>query len=93
MIVAHDVQRYMVVLVLPRSLRTSICGIIVLRYCCCCYCCRTPLKLEATIDAVLQAFDAQKTKVGMMGDAASLMSPEVIQRMRRLLSTLQKEFL
>lgn len=54
---------------------------------------RTPLRLEATIDAVLQAYDAQKAQGGMMGEAAGLMTPQVIERMRRLLATLQKEFM
>ncbi len=56
-------------------------------------CCRTPLKLEATIDAVLKAYDAQQGGSGMMGDAASLMTPQVIDRLRRLIVQLNKEFL
>lgn len=53
----------------------------------------TPLKMEATIEAVLQAYDAQKAKGGMMGEAAGLMTPRVIERMRQLLVTLHKEFM
>lgn len=49
--------------------------------------------LEATIDAVLKAFDAQVGRAGMTGEAASLMTPDVIQRMRKLLAMLRKEFL
>lgn len=53
----------------------------------------TPLRLEATIDAVLQAYDAQARQGGMMGEASGLMTPQVIERMRRLLATLRKEFM
>lgn len=49
--------------------------------------------LEATIDAVLKAFDAQVGRAGMTGEAAALMTPDVIERMRKLLAMLRKEFL
>jgi hypothetical protein len=55
--------------------------------------CRKPVLLEATIDAVLSAYDAQVGRAGMTGDAAALMTPEVIERMRRMLTMLRKEFL
>ncbi len=55
--------------------------------------CRKPVLLEATMDAVLQAFDAQAGRQGMVGDAANLMTPDVIQRMRKLLALLRKEFM
>lgn len=54
--------------------------------------CRTPERLLTTMDAVLQAFDSQRGKNSMAGEAAGLMHPDVINRMRRLQQLVQQHF-
>ena len=57
-----------------------------------CSACRTPDRLLTTMDAVLQAFDSQRGRDSMAGQAASLMHPDVIERMRRLQQMVRQHF-
>ncbi|KAK9816359.1 hypothetical protein WJX74_002362 [Apatococcus lobatus] len=52
----------------------------------------TPERLLTTMDAVLQAFDSQRGKSTMAGEAAGLMHPDVINRMRMLQQLVRQHF-
>jgi len=58
------------------------------------YLCTTPERLLMTIQTVLSAFDSQKSnRVGMTGEAATLMSPAVIERMREVELDIEKDYM
>jgi len=58
------------------------------------YLCTTPERLLVTVQTVLQTYDSQKTtRMGLTGEAAELMSPQVIERMREIETEIEKEFM
>ena len=52
----------------------------------------TPEKLLGVISAVLGAYDAQRGRVSMQGQAAELMTPAVIERMRLLAEEVRQRY-
>ena len=52
-----------------------------------------PQQLQTTIDTVLNVYDQQRGGSSMVGQAAELMQPAVIERMRALRADLTKHFL
>ena len=54
--------------------------------------CRTPPKLLMVVDAVLAAYEAQHASGSMLQEAAALMKPEIISRLKELQQQIQKEF-
>ena len=54
--------------------------------------CRTPPKLLMVVDAVLAAYEAQHASGSMLKEAAALMKPEIISRLKELQQQIQKEF-
>ena len=53
----------------------------------------TPEGLAKVVDSVLGAYDSQKGRATMTGDAAALMTPEVIERLRVVQLEIRKNFL
>ena len=49
--------------------------------------------LNKTIDAVLKAYDAQKGKANITGQAAELMTPEVIEKMKTIKFQIDAHFM
>lgn len=52
----------------------------------------TPAKLLATLDAVLNAYQTQKGRHTLLGETASLMNPEVIQKMKYIEGYIRKRY-
>lgn len=55
--------------------------------------CRTPEVLMSIVEAVLGAYAAQTTVRSSVEDAAALMNPEVINRMKTLHQDIRKHFM
>lgn len=55
--------------------------------------CRTPSALMQAMTAVLSLYESQRGKGTMLGEAAGLMNPEVIQRLQELQETVRKRFM
>jgi hypothetical protein len=53
----------------------------------------TPQELVTVIQGVLKAYETQRGRTNMTGQAAELMTPQVIERMRSLLTELQDSYL
>ena len=56
------------------------------------FCVRAPALL-ATIDAVLKAYEQQQGKASITGQAAELMQPEVIEKLRQIKGQIEGNFL
>jgi hypothetical protein len=54
--------------------------------------CEAPALLQ-TIDAVLKAYDGQKGKANITGQAAELMQPEVIEKMKTVKFQIEAHFM
>ena len=54
--------------------------------------CEAP-ELLSTIDAVLKAYDQQKGKANITGQAAELMTPEVIEKMKTIKFQIEAHFM
>ena len=57
------------------------------------YLCCTATDLLKTIDAVLKQWDMSKGKANITGEAAAMMSPEVIERMKGVKKQIEGTFL
>ncbi|KAI7846439.1 hypothetical protein COHA_000050 [Chlorella ohadii] len=57
------------------------------------YLCTTPPLLLNTIENVLTLYDSSRGRGTMAGDAASLMSPEVIERLRDLQKMIKRKYM
>lgn len=57
------------------------------------YLATTPERLMVTMGAVLNAFEAQRGRSTMVGEAADLMNPAVIERMRELQQLVRKQYM
>eukprot|EP00238_Polyblepharides_amylifera_P001117 CAMPEP_0196573472 /NCGR_PEP_ID=MMETSP1081-20130531/3373_1 /TAXON_ID=36882 /ORGANISM="Pyramimonas amylifera, Strain CCMP720" /LENGTH=406 /DNA_ID=CAMNT_0041891201 /DNA_START=32 /DNA_END=1252 /DNA_ORIENTATION=+ len=55
--------------------------------------CTKPDRLLFTIQTVLKAYDSQKNKTNLTGQAAELMQPAVIDRMREIESEIERDFM
>lgn len=56
------------------------------------YLCTSPTELLNTIENVLALYDASRGRGTMAGDAASLMNPEVIERLRVLQVLIRRKY-
>ena len=54
--------------------------------------CEAPVLLQ-TIETVLKAYDAQKGKANITGQAAELMQPEVIEKMKTVKFQIEAHFM
>jgi hypothetical protein len=57
------------------------------------YLCTTPPALLNTIENVLQLYDSSTRRATMAGEAASLMNPEVIEKLRALQKQIRKRYM
>ncbi|PRW50773.1 glutamine cyclotransferase [Chlorella sorokiniana] len=57
------------------------------------YLCTTPMLLLNTVENVLALYDSSRGRGTMAGDAASLMSPEVIERLRELQKMIKRKYI
>lgn len=55
-------------------------------------CCRTPDKLLAAIDLIVDTYERSAGSAGMLGQAGALMNPEVIVRMKDIQAAIRKDF-
>jgi hypothetical protein len=52
-----------------------------------------PRSLLRTVDTVLQAYESQRGKTSMLGQATELMQPAVIDRMRHIRTLILKQYM
>ncbi|KAL4430000.1 hypothetical protein ABPG77_004370 [Micractinium sp. CCAP 211/92] len=57
------------------------------------YLCTTPQDLLNTVENILMLYDTSRAKGTMAGEAASLMNPEVIERLRALQKQIRQQYL
>jgi hypothetical protein len=57
-----------------------------------CLHCRTPQKLLAAIEVILSAYEKTAGSTSMLGQAGSLMNPDVIVRMKDIQSAIRRDF-
>lgn len=55
------------------------------------WCCRTPQQLLQTVDLILQTYERSAGSASMLGQAGTLMNPEVISRMKDIQAAIQKD--
>ena len=55
------------------------------------WCCRTPQQLLKTVDLILQTYERSAGSASMLGQAGTLMNPEVITRMKDIQAAIQKD--
>ena len=58
----------------------------------CIHTCRTPARLLMVVDAILAAYEAQHASGSMLKEAAALMKPEIITRLKELQLQIRQEF-
>lgn len=57
------------------------------------YLCTTPERLMVAMSAVLSAYESQRGKTSLVGEAAALMNPQVIQRLQELQGIVRKKYM
>ena len=53
--------------------------------------CRTPQQLLKTVELILQTYERSAGSASMLGQAGTLMNPEVITRMKDIQAAIQKD--